>query len=341
MIFIKIDGSDQFLFQWDKGQRLMVIGAEENHCAEFAFVGDDRSAPAELYEENGVMYCDIPDAMLTRFGQLVCYIRKVISDQEETIKFAKFTVRQMPMPNEYVAPDEILIWRTLEKRIDELEARDSGGLTTMVVRRDYTTQDTSAGTVKANYSVAEINAHYDNGGVVIFDGTTFKASLQMISPDKAVFGTGAILVGTKYRAHTITIDADGYVTQDPYNLGNEIDSKITAPVSAEIGQTIVVKSVDENGKPIEWEAIDFPTNATGGSYTLPTASTNVLGGVKADPVTEGDTQPVRIGEDGKLYTAPTEQQLETDLSGYATESYVNNAVSQKTQVQIITWEADD
>lgn len=33
---------------------------------------------------------------------------------------------------------------------------------------------------------------------------------------------------------------------------------IPAPETAEVGQTIVVKAVDENGKPTEWEATDFP-----------------------------------------------------------------------------------
>lgn len=41
----------------------------------------------------------------------------------------------------------------------------------------------------------------------------------------------------------------------------------------------------------------------GGAYTLPQATASVLGGVKADPVTASDTQPVRIGKDGKLMTA--------------------------------------
>lgn len=38
-------------------------------------------------------------------------------------------------------------------------------------------------------------------------------------------------------------------------------------------------------------------------YVLPAATADNLGGIKADPKTETDTQPVRIGEDGKLYTA--------------------------------------
>lgn len=38
---------------------------------------------------------------------------------------------------------------------------------------------------------------------------------------------------------------------------------IEAPETAEVGQTIVVKEVDENGKPTAWEAADFPA---GGGY---------------------------------------------------------------------------
>ena len=39
-------------------------------------------------------------------------------------------------------------------------------------------------------------------------------------------------------------------------------------------------------------------------YTLPEASPDALGGVKADAAEETDIQPVRKGTDGKLYTAP-------------------------------------
>lgn len=38
----------------------------------------------------------------------------------------------------------------------------------------------------------------------------------------------------------------------------KIEERFPAPVEAEIGQTIVVKAVDENGKPTEWECADFP-----------------------------------------------------------------------------------
>lgn len=39
-------------------------------------------------------------------------------------------------------------------------------------------------------------------------------------------------------------------------------SSISAPATAQVGQIIVVKEVDENGKPIAWEAVDFPAPVT-------------------------------------------------------------------------------
>lgn len=44
------------------------------------------------------------------------------------------------------------------------------------------------------------------------------------------------------------IDTD----DEPEDVGSSLD------VTAEVGQTIVVKAVDENGKPTEWEAVDLP-----------------------------------------------------------------------------------
>ena len=47
----------------------------------------------------------------------------------------------------------------------------------------------------------------------------------------------------------------------------EIDAalgdKITAPEAAEVGQTIVVSEVDENGKPTKWEAAELPSGGGG------------------------------------------------------------------------------
>lgn len=52
------------------------------------------------------------------------------------------------------------------------------------------------------------------------------------------------------------------------------------------------------------KTINIPQSSGGGDYILPQASADALGGIKADPATEEDTVPARIGEDGKLYVKP-------------------------------------
>ena len=73
-------------------------------------------------------------------------------------------------------------------------------------------------------------------------------------------------------------------------------------INAKPGQIVRVVTVDENGAIVAVEAVDMPSG--GESYELPAATAETLGGVKAEPATEADTQPVRIGEDNKLYTIP-------------------------------------
>lgn len=59
------------------------------------------------------------------------------------------------------------------------------------------------------------------------------------------------------------VPSDIDVVIDPNGGGSDY---IYSPAKAEVGQTIVVKSVDANGKPKEWEAVDFPTG--GGAVTF-------------------------------------------------------------------------
>lgn len=72
-----------------------------------------------------------------------------------------------------------------------------------------------------------------------------------------------------------------------------------------------------------------PTANGGGSYTLPQASSSALGGVKADPKQAGDTQPVRIGTDGKLWTANTgggEVDRSNELTSVLNTYYTNRSI---------------
>ena len=64
-------------------------------------------------------------------------------------------------------------------------------------------------------------------------------------------------------------------------------------------------------------AINEAVKSGGKSYTLPQATAEALGGVKADPATESDTQPVRIGDDGKLVTAAGKSDISLGLTSAA------------------------
>lgn len=58
------------------------------------------------------------------------------------------------------------------------------------------------------------------------------------------------------------------------DIRNAIADKIPTPPTASIGQTIVVKSVDENGKPTEWEVVNpfvLTDESTGTQYKLSVA----------------------------------------------------------------------
>lgn len=49
------------------------------------------------------------------------------------------------------------------------------------------------------------------------------------------------------------------------------NSAIPKIFTAQVGQTIVVKAVDENGRPVEWEAVDLPTGGAGSGLPPVTA----------------------------------------------------------------------
>lgn len=86
------------------------------------------------------------------------------------------------------------------------------------------------------------------------------------------------------------------------DLGGNVDGEITDdPVYPQIGEAVLytAQSLTDAQK-----AQARANIGAGTTYTLPEASPDALGGIKADAAETADTQPVRKGTDGKLYTAP-------------------------------------
>lgn len=131
---IVIDGPDQILYQWDRGQRLLLHGYEDGTRVDFSRCNDNKAASKFAYSEDGAVFCDIPDALLMEPNHLHGYVYEIDGDRGETVREFMLPVIRRPKPEGYVEPEEVLIWHELEGRIDraekdieELKKRPAGG----------------------------------------------------------------------------------------------------------------------------------------------------------------------------------------------------------------------
>ena len=118
---ILIDGNDQRLYQWDRGQRLILDGIGPGIRVDFGRCHDGDAPSNYTYEDNGKIFGDIPDASLQQHGQLVAYFVAGDEGRSETFFTWTLVVLHRPKPSDYVEPEQIKTWSDLEKRISALE----------------------------------------------------------------------------------------------------------------------------------------------------------------------------------------------------------------------------
>ena len=198
------------------------------------------------------------------------------------------------------------------------------GLGAKTIKRRLSSISTS---VQSGYSNTWISAN--NPFTVVYDGTYWIVE-GLTKP------AGDDVYGAVPKAKA---DENGNVFADTYaTIAAVNESKSLGLTSAEVGQTIVVKSVDENGKPTEWESTAMPSGGAGnmkkltftgavtGEYDgttdvnidIPIATTSTAGTIKvgnglsisADGILSvttatyytGTADPVNtLGADGDLY----------------------------------------
>ena len=137
------------------------------------------------------------------------------------------------------------------------------------------------GSFAADKSVEVIRSAYDNGRIVksvvdddgeqviipligIIEGDTAMYVGDGANSNRIVISQTDILVSVHNDALPNVKTVNGTEPDENGNVYLEIQSgAIPAPETAEVGQTIVVKEVDENGKPILWEAADLPSGGSG------------------------------------------------------------------------------
>lgn len=159
---------------------------------------------------------------------------------------------------------------------------------------------------------------------VRYDITNMSPSLMVYkdAPKVCIMNTGSFegTLGTGTMSYA-------YSTSELKQLDEKfIPNNIPKINSASIGQAIVVDDVDENGKPIKWKAVDKANE-------LQQATSEVLGGIKADVKTDNYTVDVKIGEDGKLYVPEypkeIEVQADSELSEESTNPIQNKVVAKQ------------
>lgn len=137
--------------------------------------------------------------------------------------------------------------------------------------------------------------NYGRVDITVYDGAgaVWRGSLNLSSQTTDVTKTGDYVTNTALtnilQGYVPAEDWEGFLQQYGQALNQKLDKNQGASNAGKI------LGVGEDGNVIPQ---DKPT------YTLPQATADALGGIKADAATAEDTQPVRIGTDGKMKTKP-------------------------------------
>jgi hypothetical protein len=219
---LQILGPKPYFWQWDSGQKLLVRDVE---CEEVHFcngTGDCALVVPITKQENGDRVAEVPNILLQSAKPIRAHLYHRHDDGAETRTVYSFQVLPRTKPDGYVYTDtEVLTWESLDKRVKALEDGGAGG---------------GGITKETDPSVPEW-AKQPNPP---------EQPTVLPNPHKLTF-TGAV--------------------EAEYDGSEAVEVKIPEGGSggievtgAEVGQTIVVKAVDENGKPTEWECTNMPSD---------------------------------------------------------------------------------
>lgn len=305
------------LWQWDLNQQLTVDG----DCTEVHYL--DRGVPSTLTVAVKDGKADIPNILLQKAGRLVVYAYIIDAQDHHTKVCETFGIAPRPKPAEYVYTEtEVKTWSDLQSQIGDLanltteeknnlvaainEAAQSGGGGGAGAWYVTLTPDDD-GNITADKTMAEIEAAYQAGYAVycIFLYNVIFVFIPVIAP------------------LTVHRRNEQYVFCGVGSMDKLYSFQFTL---TENGWTVLQKELVQKS--------DIPA-----AYILPKATANALGGVKADPATADDTQPVRIDDSGKLVTAAG-----SDISLGVTSATVGQTIKVKAvneQGMPTAWEAAD
>ena len=327
------------LWQWDLNQKLTVAG----DCTEVHYL--DRGASSTLTVEVKDGKADIPNILLQKAGRLVVYAY-IIDEQDHHTKVCEtFGIASRPKPAEYVYTEtEVKTWSDLQSQIGDLANLATEKKNNLVAAINEAAQSGGGGT----YYV-ELNGNYPN--YTLSETTPLTDITAAYNEGKALFCRCSM---DKYTA-TLPL----FVPMPAMNIWIFSGSGGTTKMNFTAQYFTIVVSAQgvtaENKRLVQTDAIVTSVSSTSTSAQVPSAkcvydelqkrnlkqaTSEVLGGVKADPATADDTQPVRIDDSGKLVTAVGSG----DISLGLTSAAVGQTIKVKTvdaNGRPTSWEAAD
>ncbi len=242
----------------------------------------------------------------------VQYVAQSLTDEQK--KQARENIGASPIPS-------VQVWKNTEGNYSDVFDLYFRGVSMGVVEGQNLASSVPPGmyfpvlVLFGNMSYGQVNtAVYDSGGVC-WHGTLYLSSETYSDFTKQA----------DYVTNTALTDIlQGYATQEQMSLFanatlGELNKKLDKNQGTENAGKIL--GIGEDGNVIPQ---DKPT------YTLPQATADALGGIKADAATDEDTQPVRIGADGKLKTKPTggsSVTVDSELSSTSVNPVQNKVVT--------------
>ena len=262
------------LTQWDLNRKVIVTGYEGVAEVHFASPGDDHGAyVVELIDGEA----EIPNILLTMAGTINVYLYP----DDRTVFATTLWVMAREKPDDYIYTEtEVLSYKTLDEKIGDLakltttarenlvaainEAATKGMASIyMRVAEGYIEYSGDGVNWKQLIAVAELKGDKGDKGDPGSDATveivtpTAESTDTQAASAKAVWDISGDLSTLKTTAKDNLVNALNEV-HDSIGSGGSGGTDISLGLTgAAVGDIIKVKSVDESGKPTEWEAAEM------------------------------------------------------------------------------------
>lgn len=163
--------------------------------------------------------------------------------------------------------------------------------------------------------------------IILQDAKPLKVHLSMVDNDGRLT--------TYYEAFHVAPrkKPNGYVYTETETFDYEyLDERLKSLEKANVVMNVNGVCPNEEGA-VHITAKDI--GALSADSEMPMAGVDKFGGIKADNATDDDIQPVRIGEDGRLYTAPSSKQPDWSQDDETASDYIKNKPTESDAIKLV------